>query len=76
MKWLVAFPKILEPMNDKLDRTQKFGDAFLAQQKDLLAEVQRLRAPEGPGQPQGFRRIKNGESSRGGIRRIAVETNA
>ncbi|SEK09582.1 DUF3300 domain-containing protein [Paraburkholderia diazotrophica] len=44
VKSLVAFPQILEPMNDKLDWTQKLGDAFLAQQKDLFAAVQRLRA--------------------------------
>jgi hypothetical protein len=44
VKSLVAFPQILEPMNDKLDWTQKLGDAFLAQQKDVLDAVQRLRA--------------------------------
>ena len=43
VKSLVAFPQVLEPMNDKLDWTQKLGDAFLAQQKDVLAAVQRLR---------------------------------
>src|SRR6185503_19876432 len=43
-KSLVAFPHILEPMNDKLDWTQKLGDALLAQQKDVLDAVQRLRA--------------------------------
>lgn len=31
VKSLVAFPQALEPMNDKLDRTQKLGDAFLTQ---------------------------------------------
>jgi hypothetical protein len=44
VKSLVAFPQILEPMNDKLDWTQRLGDAFLAQQKDVFAAVQRLRA--------------------------------
>ena len=44
VKSLVAFPQILEPMNDKLDWTQKLGDAFLSQQKDVFAAVQRLRA--------------------------------
>jgi hypothetical protein len=44
VKSLVAFPQILEPMNDKLDWTHKLGDAFLAQQKDVFAAVQRLRA--------------------------------
>ncbi|AGW95435.1 MULTISPECIES: DUF3300 domain-containing protein [Cupriavidus] len=43
VKSLVAFPQILGPMGDKLDWTQKLGDAFLAQQKDVLAAVQRLR---------------------------------
>ena len=44
VKSLVAFPQVLEPMDDKLDWTQKLGDAFLAQQKDVLDAVQRLRA--------------------------------
>jgi hypothetical protein len=44
VKSLVAFPQILDPMNDKLDWTQRLGDAFLAQQKDVFAAVQRLRA--------------------------------
>src|SRR5215470_112908 len=44
VKSLVAFPQILEPMNEKLDWTQKLGDAFLADQKAVLDAVQRLRA--------------------------------
>jgi hypothetical protein len=40
---LVAFPNVLEMMNEKLDWTQKLGDAFLGQQGDVLAAVQRLR---------------------------------
>ncbi|WP_321908436.1 DUF3300 domain-containing protein [Paraburkholderia sp. J11-2] len=44
VKSLVAFPQVLEPMSDKLDWTQKLGDAFLAQEKDVLAAVQRLRS--------------------------------
>ena len=31
-------------MNEKLDWTQKLGDAFLAQQNDVMDAVQRLRA--------------------------------
>ena len=31
-------------MNEKLDWTQKLGDAFLAQQKEVMDAVQRLRA--------------------------------
>jgi hypothetical protein len=56
VKSLVAFPQVLEPMNDKLDWTQKLGDAFLAQQKDVLDAVQRLRAKaQEVGQPQDHR---------------------
>src|SRR5258707_10147676 len=31
-------------MSEKIDWTQKLGDAFLAQQEDVLSAVQRLRA--------------------------------
>jgi Protein of unknown function (DUF3300) len=44
VKSLAAFPTVLQMMNDKLDMTQKLGDAFLAQQKDVMDAVQRLRA--------------------------------
>ena len=44
VKSLVAFPEVLEPMNEKIDWTQKLGDAFLADQKAVLDAVQRLRA--------------------------------
>jgi hypothetical protein len=43
VKSLVAFPQILMPMNEKLDWTQKLGDAFLAQQAAVMEAVQRLR---------------------------------
>lgn len=44
VKSLTTFPQVLSMMDGKLDWTQKLGDAFLAQQKDLLEAVQRLRA--------------------------------
>jgi len=44
VKSLVNFPQVLQMMSDKVDWTQKLGDAFLAQQKDVLASVQTLRA--------------------------------
>lgn len=44
VKSLVNFPQVLQMMDDKLEWTQKLGDAFLAQQKDVLATVQTLRA--------------------------------
>ena len=40
---LVAFPNVLEMMNEKLDWTQKIGDAFLGQQGEVMDSVQRLR---------------------------------
>jgi len=44
VKALTALPQTLQMMNDKLDWTQQLGDAFLAQQPDVLDAVQRLRA--------------------------------
>ena len=38
------FPDVLSKMSDKLDWTQKLGDAFLSQQKEVMDAVQRLRA--------------------------------
>ncbi len=43
VKSLAAFPQVLQMMNDKLDWTEQLGDAFLAQQKDVMAAVQSLR---------------------------------
>ncbi|WP_161965742.1 DUF3300 domain-containing protein [Steroidobacter cummioxidans] len=44
VKSMVAFPDVLTMMSDKLDWTQKLGDAVLAQRKDVMDAVQRLRA--------------------------------
>src|SRR5262252_4196527 len=44
VKSLTAFPQVLAMMNDKLDMTQKLGDAFLGQQKEVLAAIQTLRS--------------------------------
>lgn len=43
VKTLVQFPDVLHTMSDKLDWTQKLGDAFLAQQADVMDRVQFLR---------------------------------
>ena len=43
VKSLAVFPQVLAMMNEKLDWTQKLGDAFLAQQKEVLATAQSLR---------------------------------
>ena len=44
VKSLAAFPSVLAMLNDKLDMTQKLGDAFLGQQKEVMAAIQELRA--------------------------------
>ncbi len=43
VKSLVATPDVLKMMSDKLDWTQKLGDAVLAQQPDVMDAIQRLR---------------------------------
>lgn len=44
VKSLVAFPQVLTMMSDKLEWTQKLGDAMIGQQKEVADSVQRLRA--------------------------------
>ena len=43
VKALVPFPQVLSMMDDHLDWTTRMGQAFLAQQKDVMASVQELR---------------------------------
>ncbi len=43
IKSLTATPDVLAMMSDKLDWTQKLGDAVLAQQPDVMDAIQRLR---------------------------------
>ena len=43
VKSLVPFPSVMQMMNDQLQWTQRLGDAFLAQQADVMESVQRLR---------------------------------
>ncbi len=43
VKSLVATPEVLDMMSQKLDWTQKLGDAVLAQQPDVMDAIQRLR---------------------------------
>jgi Protein of unknown function (DUF3300) len=44
VKALAAVPQTLQMMSEKLDWTEQLGDAFLAQQPDVMNAVQRLRA--------------------------------
>jgi len=43
VKSLVNFPQVLTVMSDNLDVTVKIGDAFIGQQKDVMATIQKLR---------------------------------
>ena len=40
---LVGFPNVIHMMSDQLDWTQNLGDAFLAQERDVMDSIQRLR---------------------------------
>ena len=44
VKSLVNFPQVLTMMSEKLDWTQKLGDAFLEDEKAVLDTIQKLRA--------------------------------
>jgi len=44
VKALVPLPQILSMMSERLEWTQKLGDAFLDQQEEVMDTVQRLRA--------------------------------
>jgi hypothetical protein len=43
VKAMLSFPDVLTMMNEKLEWTEKLGNAFLGQQKDVMTSVQRLR---------------------------------
>ena len=43
VKSLTAFPQILHMMDEKLEWTERLGEAFLAQQADVMDAVQELR---------------------------------
>jgi hypothetical protein len=44
VKALVPFPQVLSMMSERLEWTQRLGDAFLDQQDQVMETVQRLRA--------------------------------
>src|SRR5262249_21926213 len=43
VKTLTHFPSVLKHMDENLDWTQSLGDAFVNQQSDVMAAVQRMR---------------------------------
>jgi hypothetical protein len=44
VKALVAFPQVLSVLDSNLDWTEQLGEAFLAQQRDVMDHVQQLRS--------------------------------
>jgi len=43
VKALVPFPQVLGMMDEHMDWTSKLGQAFLAQQQDVMGEIQKMR---------------------------------
>ena len=74
VKSLAATPSVLDMMADKLDWTQKLGDAMLAQQSDVMDGVQRLRAKaEANNKLQSTPQQKVSKRSEGGKQVILIE---
>lgn len=74
VKSLTAFPNVLTMMNEKLDWTQRLGDAFLGQQKQVMDTVQGLRAKaKQAGSLQSSKEQTVSTTSEGGQTIIKVE---
>ena len=74
VKSLAATPSVLDMMADKLDWTQKLGDAMLAQQNDVMDGVQRLRVKaEANNKLQSTPQQKVSKRSEGGKQVIVIE---
>jgi hypothetical protein len=74
IKSLTATPDVLKMMSDKLDWTQKLGDAVLAQQTDVMDSIQRLRAKaDANNKLQSTKQQKVTKKSDGGKQYIAIE---
>lgn len=74
VKSLTAFPTVLSMMNEKLDWTQQLGDAFLAQQADVLAAVQSLRErADNAGTLKSTKQQKVAKSTSGSESYITIE---
>src|SRR4029078_2211660 len=71
---LLSTPSVLDMMSDKLDWTQKLGDAMLAQQTDVMDGVQRLRAKaEANNKLQTTKQQKVTKKSEGSKQVIVIE---
>jgi len=77
VKSLVTFPQVLTMMDGKLDWTQKLGDAFLAQEKDVMNAAStgrrsrtRSQVPSGPSWPR--RKARATDRERAATRTTAI----
>lgn len=74
VKALTAFPDVLRLMNEKLDWTEQLGEAFLAQEDELLAAVQDLRRrAETAGNLKSSREQRVTRSGSGETRYVLIE---
>jgi len=74
VKSLVATPDVLSMMSQKLDWTQKLGDAVLAQQPDVMDAIQRLRTKADNNKKlTTTKQQKVTKSQEGGKQYIAIE---
>lgn len=74
IKALVQFPTVLQNMSNKLDWTQKLGEAFLAQQDELMDQVQFLRQKaDESGHLKSTKQQKVTKNTEGGSAVYAIE---
>ena len=52
MKAMLSFPDVLLMMNEKLEWTEKLGNALVTEQKDVMASVASPTEGAGIGKPQ------------------------
>jgi hypothetical protein len=68
VKALVPFPQILSMMSERLEWTQKLGDAFLDQQDEVMDTIQRLR-----GRAQAAGNLRDTEQQRVIVQESVIE---
>ena len=68
VKSIVVVPQVLQLMNDKLDWTEMLGNAFLAQQADLLRAVQDAALVTGQGRvPEYAQKFRSSPGKKEGL---------
>jgi hypothetical protein len=71
---LVAFPQVLARLSRDVSWTKPLGDAFLAQQADVMQAVQRMRAQaQASGKLQSSSQVTVATANQGGQSAISIE---